>query len=92
MYAIETFPTIGKGLNIKTNKCNHFMINKYDLSIDETVSEVGTLSLLLGFLSSVVTSYFSINLLLSLIQKQQFHYFTPYCLLLGFVLIYTSLF
>ncbi len=60
--------------------------------LDETVSEVGVLSLLLGFLSSVVTSYFSINLLLSLIQKQQFHYFTPYCLLLGFVLIYISLF
>ena len=60
--------------------------------IDETVSEVGTLSLLLGFLSSVVTSYFSINLLLSLIQNQQFHYFTPYCLILGFILIYTTLF
>ena len=60
--------------------------------IDETISEVGTLSLMLGFLSSVITSYFSINILLNLIKKQQFHYFTPYCILLGFLLIYTSLF
>ena len=60
--------------------------------IDETVSEVGALSLILGFLTSVITSYFSINLLLELIKKQQFHYFTPYCLILGIFLIYSSLF
>ena len=41
--------------------------------IDETISEVGTISLMLGFLSSVITSYFSINILLNLIKKQQFH-------------------
>ena len=58
---------------------------------DETVSEVGLLPLLLGFISSLVTSYFSINLLLELIKKQQFHYFTPYCLALGIFLIYSSL-
>jgi len=60
--------------------------------IDETVSEVGALKLILGFLTSVITSYFSINLLLELIKKQQFHYFTPYCLILGIFLIYSSLF
>ncbi len=60
--------------------------------IDETISDVGELSLILGFISSVITSYFSINLLLILIKKQQFHYFTPYCLVLGTFLIYTSLF
>ena len=60
--------------------------------IDETVSEVGELPLILGFLSSVITSYFSINLLLELIKKQQFHYFTPYCLILGIYLISNSLF
>ena len=60
--------------------------------IDETISEVGALSLILGFISSVITSYFSINLLLTLVKKQQFHYFTPYCLGLGLFLIYTSLF
>jgi len=60
--------------------------------LDETVSEVSELSLILGFVTSVITSYFSINLLLQLIKKQQFHYFTPYCLILGFFLIYTSLF
>ena len=59
--------------------------------IDETISDVGVLSIILGFVSSVVTSYFSINLLLEVIKKQQFHYFTPYCLALGFFLIYSSL-
>ena len=59
--------------------------------IDETISDVGILSIILGFISSVVTSYFSINLLLELIKKQQFHYFTPYCLVLGIFLIYSSL-
>ncbi|HJM17602.1 MAG TPA: undecaprenyl-diphosphate phosphatase [Candidatus Poseidoniia archaeon] len=58
--------------------------------IDETILEVGVLSIILGFISSVVTSYFSINLLLELIKKQQFHYFTPYCLVLGIFLIYIS--
>ena len=59
--------------------------------IDETISEVGATSLLLGFISSVIASYFSINLLLGLIKKQQFHYFTPYCLFLGVLLIFESL-
>jgi len=59
--------------------------------IDVTMAEVGFSSIILGFISSVVTSYFSINLLLELIKKQQFHYFTPYCLALGFFLIYSSL-
>ena len=44
VYAIETFPTIGKGLNIKTNKCNHFMVNKYDLSIDNIYKKFKTLA------------------------------------------------
>tara|TARA_B100000965_G_scaffold405301_1_gene438767 strand:- start:4980 stop:5804 length:825 start_codon:yes stop_codon:yes gene_type:complete len=60
--------------------------------IDETISEVGAASLLLGFISSAITSYFSINLLLGLIRKQQFHYFTPYCIVIGSILIYASLF
>ena len=59
--------------------------------IDETISEVGATSLFLGFISSVFASYFSINLLLGLIKKQQFHYFTPYCLFLGVLLIFESL-
>ena len=60
--------------------------------LNDTVSEVSEFSLILGFITSVITSYFSINLLLQLIKKQQFHYFTPYCLILGIFLIYTSLF
>jgi len=60
--------------------------------IDETVDEVGFLALTLGFLSSAVTSYFAVSALLKLIKQQKFHYFTPYCILLGMFLIYTSLF
>ena len=60
--------------------------------LNDTVSQVSEFSLILGFITSVITSYFSINLLLQLIKKQQFHYFTPYCLILGIFLIYTSLF
>ena len=59
--------------------------------IDETVSEVGVLSLSLGFVASVVTSYFAVNVLLELIKQQKFHYFTPYCIVLGLILIFDSL-
>lgn len=59
--------------------------------IDETVSEVGFSSLILGFITSVAVSYFSINLLLRLVKASQFHYFTPYCMLLGILLIAESL-
>ena len=65
-----------------------FKIGEYDA----TVSVVDPVHLVLGFLTSIVTSYFSINLLLELIKKQQFHYFTPYCLILGIFLIASSLF
>ena len=59
--------------------------------IDETLAEVGALPLALGFGTSVVTSYFAVNALLELIKQQKFHYFTPYCLVLGLVLIFDSL-
>ena len=59
--------------------------------IDETIAEVGALPLALGFITSVVTSYFAVNVLLELIRKQKFHYFTPYCLILGLILIFDSL-
>ena len=60
--------------------------------IDETVDEVGIAALSLGFISSVITSYFAVSALLKLIKQQKFHYFTPYCIILGMFLIYTSLF
>ena len=59
--------------------------------INETVSEVGLLSLILGFITSVIVSYFSINLLLKLVKTSKFHYFTPYCMLLGALLVFESL-
>jgi len=59
--------------------------------IDETVNEVGLLPLVLGFLASVITSYLAINFLLELIRKQQFHYFSPYCVILGLFLIFETL-
>jgi len=60
--------------------------------IDETVEEVGFIALILGFISSVITSYFAVSALLELIKQQKFHYFTPYCVILGVFLIYSSLF
>ncbi len=59
--------------------------------IDETVAEVGMLSLFLGFVTSLIVSYFSINLLLEIIKNQKLHYFSPYCLILGIFLIFEAL-
>ncbi|MAO99951.1 MAG: hypothetical protein CL982_03885 [Euryarchaeota archaeon] len=56
-----------------------------------TLEEVGVSSILLGFLASSISSFLSIKFLIRLIDKQQFHYFTPYCFLLGIFLIYESL-
>lgn len=56
-----------------------------------TLEEVGFISILLGFLASVISSFFSIKILLKLINNQQFHYFTPYCLIIGLILILESL-
>ena len=59
--------------------------------IKPTLSEIGPLSLILGFLASVVTSYLAVNVLLKLIRQHKFHYFTPYCVALGLILIFDSL-
>ncbi len=56
-----------------------------------TLDEVGFSSIVLGFFASSISSFLSIKFLLRLIDKQQFHYFTPYCFLLGIFLIYQSL-
>ena len=56
-----------------------------------TLEEVGVSSILLGFLASSISSFLSIKFLIRLIDKQQFHYFTPYCFLLSIFLIYESL-
>ena len=58
---------------------------------ERTLDEVGRSSLILGFCFSIISSFLSIKLLLSLIEKQQFHYFSPYCFLVGFILIFESL-
>lgn len=55
-----------------------------------TLEEVGLVSILLGFLSSVISSFVSIKFLLGVINSQKFHYFTPYCLAIGIFLIFES--
>ena len=55
-----------------------------------TLEEVGFSSIVLGFLASSISSFVSIKFLLRLIDKQQFHYFTPYCFLLGIFLIFEN--
>ena len=56
----------------------------------------GIAALSLGFISSVITSYFAVSALLKLIKQQKFHYFTPYCIILGMffqmVYFFTSFF
>ena len=58
---------------------------------ENTLEEVGLLSIVLGFIFSVISSFLSIKILLKIINNQQFHYFTPYCLIIGFILIVDSL-
>ena len=78
-------------LRSKAVLCPGLAVN-FKNEIDETVDEVGILALSLGFFSSAITSYFAVSALLKLIKQQKFHYFTPYCIILGMFLIYTSLF
>ena len=54
---------------------------------ESTLEEVGLNSIIFGFLASVISSFLSIKFLLKVINNQQFHYFTPYCLIIGVFLI-----
>jgi len=54
---------------------------------ESTIEDVGSISILLGFSASVISSFLSINFLLKIISKQKFHYFTPYCFTIGVFLI-----
>ena len=58
----------------------------------DTLEEVGLVSILLGFSFSVISSFVSIKFLLAVINNQKFHYFTPYCLMIGTFLIFESYF
>ena len=40
-----------------------------------------------GFLSSFIVGYFAIRILLKLIQKGKFHWFAPYCLIIGILVL-----
>ena len=59
--------------------------------IGDTLEEVGFLSIILGFLASVISSFLSIKFLLKLLNNRKFYYFTPYCILIGSILIFESL-
>ena len=54
---------------------------------ESTLEEVGLNSIVFGFLASVISIFLSIKFLLKVINNQQFHYFTPYCLVIGVFLI-----
>ena len=56
----------------------------------DTLEEVGLVSIVLGFLSSVISSFLSIKFLLAVINNQKFHYFTPYCLIIGIFLVFDN--
>ena len=57
---------------------------------EATLEEVGLISILLGFLASVISSFLSIKFLLTVINNQKFHYFTPYCLIIGIFLVFDN--
>jgi len=44
--------------------------------------------LVIGTISSMITGYFAIKLLLKLIEMQKLQYFAYYCFVLGFILIF----
>ena len=59
--------------------------------VSATLEEVGFFSIILGFSASVISSFLSIKFLLKLLNNKKFHYFTPYCLVIGLVLILEGL-
>ena len=59
--------------------------------VSTTVEEVGFFPIILGFSASVISSFLSIKFLLKLLNNRKFHYFTPYCILIGSILIFESL-
>ncbi|MEC7713136.1 MAG: undecaprenyl-diphosphate phosphatase [Candidatus Thermoplasmatota archaeon] len=57
---------------------------------EATLEEVGLISIILGFSASVISSFLSIKFLLTIINNQKFHYFTPYCLIVGIFLVFDN--
>lgn len=56
-------------------------------SMNLTVSNVDTTTLLLGALTSMIVGYASLKLLLKIILKERFHLFAYYCWTVGVILI-----
>ncbi len=56
----------------------------------ETLEEVGLISIGLGFSASVISSFLSIKFLFEVINNEKFHYFTPYCIMVGIFLIFNN--
>ena len=57
---------------------------------ETALNEVGLVSIMLGFSASVLSSFVSVKVLLAVINSRKFHYFTPYCIIIGIFLIYDN--
>ncbi|MDQ4074393.1 MAG: undecaprenyl-diphosphate phosphatase [Thermoproteota archaeon] len=54
------------------------------------IGKIGIFSYLVGIISSAIVGYLSIKLLINIINKGSFYYFSYYCLVLGAILLIIS--
>jgi len=54
-------------------------------------SEVGLVELAVGTAAAMVTGLLALKLLITLVERQRFHWFVPYCVVLGLALIWMGL-
>ena len=53
----------------------------------EAITRTGAIPLLVGFGISAIVGFLALKLLMSMIRKGTLHYFAPYCLLLGLLIV-----
>jgi len=58
---------------------------------DLALPEIHTPSLIIGMVVSVIIGYVALKLLLKIVQKKKIHYFAPYCVILGFLILSQSI-
>ncbi len=58
----------------------------------EEIARIGPIPLLVGFGSADLVGFFSLKLLMGMVKKGRLHYFTPYCWIVGAIVILAHLF
>jgi undecaprenyl-diphosphatase len=62
-----------------------FIIESKDLVLETPIN------LILGSLTALIIGYFSLKLIIRIIEKGKFHYFAYYCLVLGIIILFFAL-